>query len=634
MLEKLRRGATKILVIALFGVLILSFAIWGIGDVVQSVSQGPVAEVGKTRISAQEFTLALQQRRQMLSRQFGQPITPEQSRTFGIDAAVLGELVNSAAIENFADSLGMRLSDQAVADMIRSDPAFHGAGNTFSRAVFDERMRQAGYTEQGYFTERRKNEIREQLSEAFVAGVTAPDTLAGILFRFREETRSVRYIGLEPDKLPSPGEPDEAALKSLYETQKATFTVPEQRKVAVLLLTPESLKERSKVSDEEVHKAWEEARDSWNIPERRRIQQIAYTSQAEAEGEKKAIDEGKSFLIAALEANGAQGRLDQGLIARREISDATFAKAAFELPLNQVSEPVQVRGGWLLLRVSEIEAGKTRTFDEVKDEVRQSLEEQKARDLVAKLHDEIEDKIGASDAPEKLKALAGELDLKLLEAASVDAKGLGPDGKPAIEHPDAERFIASAFEGDPLTPRDTITLTGGGEAWVEVSEVKPATTKPFDEVKADVATLWREREQRTALNKLAQELVDRIKAGASLESVATERGLEIKTTPPFKRSNAPSGLSAAAARVAFTLPKGGAGTAASADDKTRLVMVVNEITPAPAPTPEQIEALRKELGVELQRDTLQTLITALRNSQGVQLHEAAYKKAVGLDQTQ
>jgi len=634
MLEKLRRGVTKALVFALFGILILSFAVWGIGDVVRTVTQGPVAEVGSTKISAQEFTSALQHRRQLLSRQFGQSISPEQSRALGIDAAVLGELVNSAAVSNFANELGMRLSDQTVAEIIRADPAFKGAGNAFSRPVFDERIRQAGFTEQSYFAERRNNEIREQLSEAVLAGITAPETLADILHRFRDETRTIRYITLNADKVTTSGTPDESALKSLYETQKTKFSVPERRKVTVLLLTPEALKERAKVTDEEVRKAWDEAPESWNVPERRRIQQIAYPTKEEAEGEKKAIDGGKSFLIAALEANGAQGRLDQGLIARREISDTAFANAAFELPVNSVSDPVQTRGAWLLLRVSEIEPGKTRTFDEVKDDVRRSLEEQKARDLATTLHDEIEDKLGATDAADKLKALANELKLPVIEAPAVDAQGLGPDGKPAIQTPDARQILASAFEGDALTPREPLTLSGGGEAWVEVGDIKPAATKPFEEVKADVEALWQAGEKRVALNKLAQELVDKIKAGTSLEAIATERGLEVKTTPAFKRSNPPIGLSPAAARTAFTLPKGGAGSAATTDDASRIVMVVNEIVPAPEPTQEQMSALRKELGQDLQRDALQTFILALRNRQGVELHETAYKRAVGLEQTQ
>ena len=632
MLEKLRRGAAKVMVFALFAVLILSFAVWGIGDVIRTGGQGPIAQVGDRDISAQEFTAALQQRRQLLAQQFGQPLTPEQSRTFGVDAAVLAELVNGAAISNHATKLGIRLSDETVASLIRADPAFHGPDNQFNRAVFDERMRQAGFTEQRYFAERRANEVREQLTDVFATGVSIPDTLIDIVHKFRGETRTVQLVLLDPDKAKVEGAPDEQALKAIYAQQQRTFTVPERRKVAVLLLAPGSLGDRTTVTDAEVRSTWEQSQAAWNIPERRRIQQIPYRTKTEAEGEKKAIAEGKSFLLAALEAN-AQGRLDQGLIARREISDPGFAKTAFELPLNTVSDPVQVRGGWLLLRVTEIQPAKERTFDEVKDEVRRGLEDNKRHDLMRKLHDEIEDKRGATDATEKLKAIAGGLRLPLLEAASVDAKGLDPDGKPAFSHADAERFIASAFEGDATTPREVITLSGGGEAWVEVIDVKPAVTKPFEEVKAELERLWRGRELRAELSKTAQSLADRIKAGASIEAVAKEAGLEVQTPPPFKRSSTPSGLSPAAVRVAFTLPKGGAGAAPSADDKTRIVLVVSDIKPAAPSTKDEADALREQLVQELQQDALQTYVSALRNRQKVQVHENVYKRAVGIDQT-
>ncbi|MGE3916749.1 MAG: peptidylprolyl isomerase, partial [Hyphomicrobiaceae bacterium] len=339
MLEKLRRGATKVMIFALFSVLILSFAVWGIGDVIRSSGQGSVAEVGPASISAQELSYEIQHRRQMLARQLGQSLTPEQMRSFGLDAAVLGELVNRTAVSNHAKSLGLRLSDDEVAHLIRTDPAFHGPDNKFSRAVFDERMRQAGLTEQRYIAERRNGEVREQLTEAMALGVEPPDTLVGIVHRYREEMRKVAFIRLDPEKA-KVGEPDEKAMKALYEEQKHSFSTPERRKIAVLLVTPEQIKDRAKVSDEEVRQAWEQARVAWDVPERRRIQQIAFKTKAEAEGEAKAIAGGKGFLMAALEAN-ARGALDSGLIARREISDANFAKAAFELPLDKLSEPLQ-----------------------------------------------------------------------------------------------------------------------------------------------------------------------------------------------------------------------------------------------------------------------------------------------------
>ncbi|MDX2158405.1 MAG: SurA N-terminal domain-containing protein [Hyphomicrobiaceae bacterium] len=634
MLETLRRGFAKFLVFAMLSILVLSFAIWGIGDIVRQGGQGAIATVGGVDIAPREFTQALQNRRQAFQRQFGQPLTPEQSRALGVDAAVLSELVNGVAVSNHARELGIRLSDAAVAEMIRSDPSFHGPDNTFSRAVFDERIRSAGFTEQRYFSERRENEAREQVTEALLRGVTLPDALINMTHRFREETRTAAFIRLDPAKVPKTADPDEKALNALYEEQKRTFSVPERRRISVLLITPEELAERSKVTDAEARSAWEQSRASWDLPERRRIQQIQFKTRPEAEGEAKALAEGKSFLMAALEANGAQGRLDQGLVARREISDANFAKTAFELPINKISEPIQVRGGWIVMRVTEIEPARQRTFDEVKEDVRHGLEETRRREIAGKLHDEIEDKRGASTDTDKLKAIAAEMKLKLIEVEAVDARGNRPDGKPAIDHPDAERILASAFEGDKTTPREVLQLTGGGEAWVEVIDVTPEKIKPFSEVKAEVEKLWRDREMRRALAKEGQTLADRIKAGTPLETIAKELGASVETTQPFKRTAPPEGLSPGAARVAFTLAKGGAGTGALADDKGRAVLVVTDIKVPEAPTKEQADALRRELTTDLQRDTMQSYVAALRSRQKVTVNEAVYKQAVGLDQPQ
>ncbi len=633
MLETLRRGLVKIVVFALLSILVLSFAIWGIGDIVRRGTQGAVATVGGTEISAREFTQALNNRRQAIQRQYGQALTPEQTRALGIDAAVLGELVNGAAVTNHARELGLRLPEQAIAEQIRTDPTFHGPGGQFSRAVFDERIRQAGFTEPRYFAERREGEAREQLTEALAVAAAVPDTLVTLTHKFREETRTIAYFRLDPARLPKFADPDEKALMALYEERKRTFAVPERRKVAVLLLSTQALGERAKVPDAEVRTHWEQTRSTWDQPERRRVQQIVYRTKAEAEGEAKALAEGKNFLMAALEANGARGRLDQGLIARREISDATLAKAMFELPLNKVSDPIQVRGGWVVMRVTEIEPAHERPFEEVQVDVRRSLEEARQREISGKLHDEIEDKRGASVETEKLKKIATELGLPLLEAAAIDNRGNGPDGKPALAHPDAERFVTSAFEGDKTTPREAIQLTGGGEAWVEVVDVMPEKIRPFAEVKAEVEQLWREREQGRALAKEGQTLADRIKAGETLEAVAKDQGATIERTEPFKRTQPPKSISAGMARQAFTLAKGAAGTAALAEDGARAVFVVTEIKVPEAPTKEQAEALRRELSNEVQRDAIETYVGVLRTHQAFKVNEAAYKHAIGLDQT-
>jgi hypothetical protein len=71
----------------------------------------------------------------------------------------------------------------------------------------------------------------------------------------------------------------------------------------------------------------------------------------------------------------------------------------------------------------------------------------------------------------------------------------------------------------------------------------------------------------------------------------------------------------------------------SADDQTRIVMVVTDIADAPPPTKEQTDALRAQLVQDLQRDVIQSFVTALRDEQGVRIDDAVYRRAVGLDQT-
>lgn len=634
MLESLKRGASKVLVFALLSVLVLSFAIWGIGDVIRSSSQAPIAEVGGKSIAASEFTAAVQSRRQMFARQTGQPLSPEQSRAFGVDAAVLSELINGAAIGNHAKAMGLRLSDTTIAEQIRNDPTFQGPDKTFSKPVFDERIRQAGYTEQRFFAERRENEVREQLTEALTEAVVVSETQLSIAHRYREETRLFSYVRLDPDKVSKPADPDEKALKTVYDEQKRLFTDPERRKISVLIVSSADLTDRAKVTDAEVKAEWEQSRAVWDLPERRRIQQIFFKTKAEAEGEAKAIAGGKSFLLAALEANGAQGRLDQGLVAQREIGDKAVAKAAFELPADKLSEPVAVRTGFLLIRVTEIQPARARPFEEVAADVRRDQEDRKRREVAGKLHDEIEDRRGATEGNEKLKKIAADLKLNLIEADGVDAKGKRADGKPGLEHAEAERLLAAAFEGDQSTPRDVIQFADGTEAWVEVTGIAKEEVRAFETVKAEVEKLWREREARQTLTKDSQALAARIKAGEALETIAKGLGAKVETTEYFKRSSPPKGISSGAARLAFTLPKGGAGSAATADDLSRMVFVVGDIKPPEALTKEASEVLRREISSEAQRDAIQTYVGALRERQGVKVNDAIYRRAVGIDQPQ
>ena len=67
----------KAIVAVLFSFLIISFAVWGIGDIFRGAVRTEVATVGGTSISADAFRNAYQNEVQRLARQSRQSISPE-----------------------------------------------------------------------------------------------------------------------------------------------------------------------------------------------------------------------------------------------------------------------------------------------------------------------------------------------------------------------------------------------------------------------------------------------------------------------------------------------------------------------------------------------------------------------------
>src|SRR5919112_1663783 len=70
----------KAIVAVLFGFLIISFAIWGIGDIFRGAVRTDVASVGSVGISADAYRTAYQTEVQRLARQTRQSISPDRAR--------------------------------------------------------------------------------------------------------------------------------------------------------------------------------------------------------------------------------------------------------------------------------------------------------------------------------------------------------------------------------------------------------------------------------------------------------------------------------------------------------------------------------------------------------------------------
>jgi peptidyl-prolyl cis-trans isomerase D len=621
MLDAMRRGAVNWLAKILLGLLIVAFAMWG------NYGRGTLARLGNTEISVDEYRQAYQEEMASITRRLGgRRLTPEQAKMLGVEQRTLSRLIGAAAIDSHARQLRLALSDQGIAEIIRSDPAFQDATGRFSSDTFRSLLRQNGIPEARYLASRRKEEVRDQLTDTLLAGVSPPQLLIDLLHRYREETRVIEFFTPDYDKLIKIAEPDEARLREFYDQSKRQFMTPELRKVNALVLTRADVKARVPVSEEETKAAYEQDKEKFNIAEKRRVLQISFPDKAAAEKAYTALAGAKNFVEAAGKLGFKESDIDLGVLARKDMIDAKVADVAFGLKKDELSKPVEGQFSIVLVRVSDIVPGKQRAYDEVKGDIRDRLADERTSQEIQTLHEKVESERSAGKS---LKEIGEGLKLPFYEIAELDRTGKTSAGKPAVEHGEAAKIAEAAFAGATGIEAEATDLGDGGYVWVDVLGVTPEKQKTFEEVKDEVKTGAVEADKRKEITALASKLVERLAKGETLESLVKETGAKLEKTSPVTRSTSPPGLPQNAVQQAFTLPKGGATSAPTVDGKARIILRVAEITPAPPPTAEQTERLKNELARELQSDVLGEYVAGLQTRYGLSVNDAALKEALG-----
>jgi peptidyl-prolyl cis-trans isomerase D len=171
------------------GFIILSFAVWGIGDIFKGFGGNTLAKVGSTEITADAFRSAYQLQLQRLQQQQRRPITNEQARAMGLDGQVLGKLISDAVLDDRARALGLGMSNEEIVRTAMEDPTFRGASGKFDPEVFQSILRDNGLTEAMFVRDQRGVYLRRAIADALAGSLTVPHVALDAIQRFRNETR-------------------------------------------------------------------------------------------------------------------------------------------------------------------------------------------------------------------------------------------------------------------------------------------------------------------------------------------------------------------------------------------------------------------------------------------------------------
>lgn len=638
MLQQMRSGAASWVAKGLMILLVISFGAWGIGDYIGNFgSNDPVAEVGDAEIGQLEFADAWRREVAGLQRRFGGNFSAEQALQLGLDETVLNRLIEEQLYRQAAREIGVTITEEDVRQAIMAAPAFRGPTGQFDRFAFENYLRNEGYSEAMLVNVLRQELARTRLlGSLFGSMAAAPDIMVDRVLGYRLERRLAEYAVVDASRLPEPPAPGDQQIEEYYKANPAAFTAPERRSVAWFQILPADRASSVEISEDELRDEYEAHRAAYVTPERRSVEQVVFTTEAQAKEAYEAVSKGEDFLAMAARTQKLKPEdVKLGMVTRDDLP-ATIANAVFALEPNRVGEPVTSPFGWHVVRVTAVEPGSTKSFEEAKAELHQQLATAKATEGMMALRAQIDDQIAGGAAIEEI---AKAQNATLHVAEDIDAQGQKADGKPAENLPQEPDFLNRTFDTDTDAEPQIVDLAGGGLIVLKVNGIEPAAVKPLETVKADVIAALQQRARADAAAERARQIAERVRNGGDLAKEAADLGAQVQLSAPLNRTGQPAerAFSSVVVSALFNAKQPGevvTGPAANLPGvapNSAIVARLSRIEPAdPAAVARQREQTAQQLAAGMVQDLVQQYRQTLQKEFGVKVDPAARARAAGL----
>lgn len=622
MMEQIRNATKSWLALVIVGLLIISFAMWGVNDAFTTNSNDPVATVGGKEISQDEFRqqFNLDFRRASFSQ--GSRLTQAEALASGLDRQTLNEMIRREVVARMADEFGLATSDQLLQREITTNPSFAGPNGQFDQSTYYETLGQAGYfTPQQYEDRLREDLARGQLLGTLVSGFFLPQELAAAHYDYAFERRELEYFLLPPAAAGDIADPGEEVLQAYYSDNTSFYRAPEYRDLTLLKLSAQDLADDIDVAEEDIERLFEIREDRLQTPERRDIEQLTFASDAEAQTALNLLNAGGEF------DNVGGTYIDMGMVAQDEGIDPAVMEAAFALEEPGVTGIIEGALSTSIVRVNEITPGETVTYAEVRDELRQEIAVQAAEEEIFAISNNAQDMM-AGGTP--LTEIGTQLSVPVFTAEAIARTGETAAGDVPEDFTRTQGVLRIAFdmvEGEDSGFRDTPE----GEFFVvRVNGITAARTRDFEEVRDEVLEDWRRDEVANTLSAMARSAAEAVNGGEDFAAVAGQLGQEVRTSArALRRGDTSEIFSALMLGNLFTQPVGEAVSGTVQLGDSYVVARVTEVIPAdPEANGQQVASLRTALEDRIAAELINLYVDRAEAELNVRINDEALDQAL------
>ncbi len=493
MLDIIRQGARSLAVKVIFGIIILVFIFWGVGNF-NKAPQHTAAEVNGENISLNDVMREVRANIDNYRRSvpdFSSNV--EAQKRF--KELIVRELVFSALRRQEAKRLGIFVSRVELGAVISRIGMFHDDQGKFDPERYKLALKNRGLTVAEFQDGYRNTLLEEKLMALVTAGVQVSEAEARTAFNFGLTQRTAQYVLFDAAAYMDKAEVSDADISAWYETNKDSLRLPARVNLDYIELTPTALAASQTVADAEIAAEYAKKADEYSEPAGYRSRQIFLrlpradaseykAAKAKADAKmaeiQKKLAGGADFADLAKEysddtltapTGGEMGFLDLGVLPHNV--DA----AAMALNPGQVSAPVDSEYGLHLIKLEEKRAATQKPLAEVHDEIKATLAQEKAQAQIPAMQEKAEDALRLGTSFDKIAAALG---------VPLQHSGLIPRVE-AVALLKLHKDAVAALNGVPTGRAAPSPLAAeDGVALVFVKDAKPEEVPALDSVKAEI----------------------------------------------------------------------------------------------------------------------------------------------------
>lgn len=398
--EIIAKNFRKVMFALIMILLIISFGMWGISDVVRKLSStnSEVAEIAGSKLSTTDIDNNFRNYLKMVGN--GNSISIEDGIKAGLLDQSIKKITSEIALNKEAKKVGIEVNEDLVIKILKEDSYFKDEDGNFNKDLFQRVVAYSGYgSERGFLNALKQEKARITLLNIVKSGVSEIKYKQDLLRKYDSEVRSANYVLLpfEPNKVSYTYE----ELNEYYKSNIDKYLTPELKDISIVMISREDFKDEN-LSDEEVE---DEVLSKVNIADDLLVEDVSIEDIASELGVK---------VISLKDVNIVDlGKKEQSIKGIREIlgtvNDMTVSG---EKTISEIKETTN--GDYYIVRIDATKGKNKLPLEKVKDEVskayiKDTAEEIKRKEGVNLVKDINDNKITLEDVAKKYGVKEGSI---------------------------------------------------------------------------------------------------------------------------------------------------------------------------------------------------------------------------------